>query len=117
MQIVYWLGISLAAAISAAFAVSNRFAVSLALWPLPFVVALPLYLLVFAALSTGFVAGSIAAWIGGRHRRRRLRDFRRRIGVLEKELAAQPDNRDVPPEPGARLASAAAPQHSVRQSF
>jgi Lipopolysaccharide assembly protein A domain len=100
MRIVYWVGIPVAAAICGAFAISNRLVVSLALWPLPFVVVLPLYLLVFAALLSGFVVGATAAWIGGRHRRRGLRDCRRRIGALERELAAvQPGNRDVPARP------------------
>jgi uncharacterized integral membrane protein len=87
MRVVYWLGIAVAAAICGVFAISNRPAVSLALWPLPFVVMLPLYLLVFAAVLIGFLAGVTAAWIGGRHRRRRLRHSRRRIGALENELA------------------------------
>jgi uncharacterized integral membrane protein len=100
MRIVYWLGIPVAAAICGTFAISNRDPVSLALWPLPFVVGLPLYLLAFAALLTGFVVGAIAVWIGGRHRRRRLRDCRRRITALERELAAaQPVGRDVSPSP------------------
>jgi uncharacterized integral membrane protein len=87
MRILYWLGVLVAAAVGGTFAISNRDTVSLAFWPVPFVVALPLYLLVFAALLTGFVAGAIAAWIGGRHRRRQLRASRRRIGALEGELA------------------------------
>jgi uncharacterized integral membrane protein len=100
MRIAYWVGIPVAATICGAFAISNRFAVSLALWPLPFIVALPLYLLVFAALLIGFVGGAIAAWIAGRHRRRKLRRARRRIGTLEKELATtEPGNRDVPARP------------------
>jgi uncharacterized integral membrane protein len=98
MRIVYWVGIPVAAALCAAFAISNRLSVTLALWPLPFVVALPIYLLVFAALLIGFVVGAFAVWIGGRHRRRKFRRCRRRIGALETELAAaQPGNRDMPP--------------------
>jgi lipopolysaccharide assembly protein A len=92
MRLVYWVLIAAAAAICAAFAISNRPVVSLALWPLPFAIALPLYLLVFAALLIGFVLGAITAWLGGRHRRRELRRSRRRIGALEGELAAsQPE--------------------------
>jgi lipopolysaccharide assembly protein A len=88
MRIVYWVGVPVAAAICGAFATSNRVGVSLGLWPLPFVIVLPLYLLVFAALAFGFAAGGIAAWFRGRHRRRKLRQCRRRIGALETELAA-----------------------------
>jgi hypothetical protein len=88
MRIVSWLWVPIAALVCGAFAISNRAAVPLALWPLPFVVDLPLYLLVFAVLLIGFTAGAVAAWIGGRHRRRNLRHCRRRIGALETELAA-----------------------------
>jgi uncharacterized integral membrane protein len=104
MRFVYWAAVGIAAAICAAFAVSNRLSVSLDLWPLPFVVAQPLYLLVFAALLTGFVIGAITAWIGGRRRRRELRRGRRRIAALESELAAAQarlDNRDVDMHPVA----------------
>jgi len=88
MRIIYWVLIAAVAAVCAAFAISNRPVVSLALWPLPFAIDLPLYLLVFAALLIGFVVGAVAAWLGGRHRRRELRRSRRRIGALEGELAA-----------------------------
>jgi uncharacterized integral membrane protein len=88
MRIVYWVATLAAAVLCVAFAVSNRPVVTLALQPLPFVLTLPLYLLVFAALLAGFAGGAIAAWIAGRHRRRRLRQCRRRIGALESELAA-----------------------------
>jgi lipopolysaccharide assembly protein A len=87
MRVVYWVGVAVAAAICAAFAISNRLSVSLDLWPLPFVITLPLYLLVFAVLLIGFAVGAITMWIGGHHRRRALRRSRRRIGALENELA------------------------------
>jgi uncharacterized integral membrane protein len=102
MRAVYWLGILVAAVLGAAFAISNRGVVSLAFWPVPFVLALPLYLLVFAALLAGFVAGAIAVWLGGRRRQRQLRSSRRRIGALESELAtarSQSGDKEIPPKP------------------
>jgi lipopolysaccharide assembly protein A len=68
------------------FAVANRTTVSLGLWPLPFLVDLPLYLLALLLLLAGFLVGAAAAWIGGRRARRELRHRRRRIAVLEREL-------------------------------
>ena len=93
MRIVYWVLVAAAAAFCAAFAISNRPVVSLALWPLPFAIDLPLYVLVFVALLIGFVMGVITAWLGGRHRRRELRRSRRRIGALEGELAGSQPRR------------------------
>ena len=69
------------------FAVSNRETVSLTLWPLPFLVDLPLYLLCFLSLVAGAAFGASAAWIAGRRNRRELRHRRRRIEALERELA------------------------------
>jgi putative membrane protein len=68
------------------FAVANRATVSLGLWPLPFLIDLPLYLLALLLLLVGFLVGAAAAWIGGRRVRRELRHRRRRIAALEREL-------------------------------
>jgi len=75
----------IAAALLVPFAVSNRAPVSLGLWPLPFLIELPLCLLVFLLLLVGFVAGAATAWIAGRRVRRELRRWRRRAEVLESE--------------------------------
>ena len=94
MRVVFWIAVALVAAVLALFAISNREAVALGLWPLPFELDLPLYLAILGALLIGFVAGVGVAWAAGRHRRR---EHRRRIAALECELAAR-----EPPLPGAR---------------
>jgi putative membrane protein len=88
MKLLFWLFVGLVATVLALFAASNRAAVSLGLWPLPFVLELPLYLAIVAALLIGFLAGALAAWIAGRRRRREGRLRGRRIAALERELAA-----------------------------
>ena len=88
MRLLFWIFVTLVATLLALFAVTNRAAVSLGLWPLPFVLELPLYLAIVAALLIGFVTGALAAWIGGRRRRREGRQRGRRIAALERELAA-----------------------------
>jgi uncharacterized integral membrane protein len=93
MKLVFWVVVGLAAAVLALFAMSNREAVALGLWPLPFELDVPLYLAILAALLIGFMAGVLAAWTAGRHRRRENRRRGRRLAVLERELAvtqAQP---------------------------
>ena len=72
----------------AIFAVSNRESVEVGLWPTPFLVELPLYLVVLATLLIGFLIGEMAAWIAARHWRREVRRRGRRIAALERELAA-----------------------------
>src|SRR2546430_6097496 len=58
----------------------NRGTVSLGLWPLPFLIDLPLYLLVLLLLLAGFVVGAATAWTAGRRVRRELRSEERRVG-------------------------------------
>src|SRR5579862_6143323 len=88
MKLLFWILVLFAAAVLASFAASNREAVALALWPLPFALELPLYLALLVAMLIGFVAGALSAWIGGRRRRRERRQRGRRIAALEHELAA-----------------------------
>ena len=88
MRAVYWTVVLVAAAVLSLFAASNRTAVSLGLWPLPFLVGVPLYLVVFGAAIVGFLTGAFAVWIAGAHHRRELRRCRRRSEALARELAA-----------------------------
>jgi lipopolysaccharide assembly protein A len=88
MKVVYWTAILGLAIILGLFAASNREAVSLGLWPLPFLVGLPLYLVVFAAVIAGFLVGALTTWAAGARRRRELRRCRRRNEALARELAA-----------------------------
>ena len=88
MKAVYWAVTLVAAALLIPFALSNREPVSLGFWPLPFLIDLPLYLLVLLLLLGGFVIGATASWIAGRRIRRELRRRRRRVDALERELVA-----------------------------
>jgi lipopolysaccharide assembly protein A len=86
LRAVYWVVIVVVSSLLIAFTVSNRGTVSLELWPLPFLVELPLYLLVLLLSLASFVIGAATAWIGGRRVRRELRRRRRRVEALEGEL-------------------------------
>ena len=100
MKAVYWAATLIAAALLIPFALSNREPVSLGLWPLPFFVDLPLYLLVLLLLVAGFVIGASTTRIGGRRKRRELRRGRRRVEVLERELTAARSQLGHPAGPG-----------------
>src|SRR5258708_1322226 len=60
MKLLFWIVVALVAAVLALFAISNREAVPLGLWPLPFELALPPYLPVLAALLIAFVSALLA---------------------------------------------------------
>lgn len=68
-------------------AVSNTQPVQLALWPLPHIVVLPLYLLVVGLLLAGVLAGLGVGWWAARHHRRRVREASSHAARLEREVA------------------------------
>jgi len=86
MKFLSWTVLALVAVVLILFAVSNRETVSIGLWPLPALVAMPLYLVVLGTLVVGFVVGEFVAWIGGWRWRREARRSRDRIAMLEREL-------------------------------
>ncbi len=67
-------------------AVSNAERVALTLWPLPFTVAAPLYLLIIAVLLVGVLAGLGLGWWAGRHHRRRAREHGKEAARLDREV-------------------------------
>jgi putative membrane protein len=76
------------------FAVSNRAAVTVEIWPFPYQVSLALYAVILLAVLLGFIAGIIAAWLVGAERRRELKRHRKQVRDLEQSLARY---KDVPP--------------------
>ncbi len=105
MRLVHWVVTIPAAVILAVFAISNREAVAVALWPLPVAVATPLYFVVLVMLLVGFLAGELVAWINAGRSRRLARERQRRIEALERELAATQKNlaAQTPPAPSRAL--------------
>ena len=67
-------------------AVSNRQPIELALWPLPHLVVMPVYLLVIGVLLLGVLAGLGMGWWAGRHHRRRAREASGEAARLEREV-------------------------------
>ena len=67
-------------------AVSNSQPVQLALWPLPHLIVMPVYLLVVAVLFLGVLAGLGLGWWAGRHHRRRARAASGEAARLEREV-------------------------------
>ena len=72
--------------VGALIAVSNSQPVELALWPLPQVLVLPLYLLVVGLLLAGVVAGLGMGWWAARHHRRRARERGSEAARLDREV-------------------------------
>lgn len=88
MKILFWVVVAFVVVVLVLFTVSNDATVTIGLKPLPYGLAMPLYLALLAALLLGFIAGGICVWVAGRSRRREGRERARRIAALERELAA-----------------------------
>ncbi|MGE4220093.1 MAG: lipopolysaccharide assembly protein LapA domain-containing protein [Alphaproteobacteria bacterium] len=69
------------------FAVSNRGMVELTLWPLPYVLGVPAFLLTMLAFLVGFLAGGIVVWAAAADTRRRARQAERAVVMQQRELA------------------------------
>jgi len=93
------------ALLAMSFAVSNRHAVSIGLWPLPDIVELPAFLLVLGPMLLGFLAGGFTVWLDAHRHRRAARLERARADRLEKEIGSL---RSAPVTASPPLASPAA---------
>ncbi len=102
MRLIYWLLAGPLMVVVALFAVSNLDTVAVGLWPLPFKLDVPVYLIALGGLGIGFLAGGFVAWFSGGRARARARaaeravrrrdieieDLRRRASEAERETAA-----------------------------
>lgn len=111
MRLLSWLIGLPVAVVAVLFAISNRHAVELDLWPLPFSVDLPVYLAVLGPLALGLVAGGLIAWFAAGGSRRAARRERRRAQELERqvEVLRQPAN-DAEGRPLMLTGGGSAPQ-------
>lgn len=95
MNWISWIVIGAIGLIVAVFAVSNREVVELVLWPTPFVLNLPLYLLLLGPFVIGVVVGWAWSWmVSGKARARARRaEFsakvkQRDLDVMQQKLKA-----------------------------
>jgi uncharacterized integral membrane protein len=87
MKVLYWLVAAPLMLLAVLFAVTNRDVIELGLWPLPWVVSAPVYVIALIALAVGFLAGAIVVWISGGKRRGRARAAERKILDQAREIS------------------------------
>jgi len=88
LKLIDWLLVLPLTAVLLVFALSNRVAVEVNLWPFPYTVPAWLSAVLLAALGAGFVMGLLVAYLGARRWRRKARQAERRLRLVERELAA-----------------------------
>ncbi len=91
MKFLLWVIAILAGLAVIAFAVANRRLAEVSFDPLPLSFELPLFAVAFGALIIGFAVGAFVAWSGGHKWRKLARQRKRRVDVLERELARLQD--------------------------
>lgn len=87
MKIVKWIIVILCSAILVTFALVNRQWVTLHLFPLPFEMDIPVFLLVFLLLMTGAIMGGISGMYYTLSCHKKLRILAQRNTGLEQEIA------------------------------
>lgn len=86
MRLIYWLLAGPLMAVAALFAISNLAVVEIGLWPLPFKVGVPIYLVALGGLALGFLAGGFVAWFGAGRARARARAAERAVRRRDMEI-------------------------------
>lgn len=97
VRILGWLLALPVIVLAMVFAVTNRHDVRLELWPLPWVLDLPVYLAVLGALVLGLIVGAVVTWLSGHRARAHARQQRRRTESLERQLTAAQNAANPPP--------------------
>lgn len=90
MSKLLFVPVGLACAI---FAIANRSAVAIDLWPLPQSIDLPLSAVMFGAALIGFLIGAMVTWYGALARRRRVRRAMRPAPPFQPVLSVHADGR------------------------
>jgi uncharacterized integral membrane protein len=106
LRFLRWVLFLLVAFVVVIFMVQNREGVEVSLWPLPFVMPAPLWLIIVGFLMLGFLLGVTSAWLSGGGTRKRARDLARanaekaqQISQLHQQLAAQKQASALPKPP------------------
>ena len=73
--------------VAVVFAVTNRGAATLNLWPFGITVEAPLFILVLGSALFGIVVGGAIAWLSAGRQRRRARAAEARAAAAERELS------------------------------
>lgn len=85
-RIIKWSVIGIVGAALVAFSIANRSAVAFSLFPLPFEMTIPLFILVYLSLFIGVAVGEALGLLHSLKVRKQLKHAEQRIKALESEV-------------------------------
>ena len=106
MRYLSWIITIPVAIIIVSFAVTNREAVTLGLFPLPFELTLPIYIVVLVPLAVGIILGGLIAWFSAGRHRQRARERGAEVERLSSEVRRHRERQKVAAEEADRDAEA-----------
>lgn len=96
-RLLFWILAAIAGLVFIVFAIHNFHGVAVNLWPAPWQVTMPVFLIVFVAIFIGLLAGAGIAWAALAPTRRKARERRREVSRLSNDLT---EARKSLPAPG-----------------
>ncbi len=96
-RLLFWILAVFAGLVFIVFAIHNFHGVAVNLWPAPWQITLPAFLVVFIAIFIGLLAGAGIAWAALGPTRRKARERRREVKRLSNDLT---EARKSLPAPG-----------------
>lgn len=85
-RFLFWIFVLPVAAAVVAFAVTNRDAVTVDLWPAPYAATVPVWAIALVGGLVGFLFGGVVMWRAGSKSRDLGRVERRRADALERDV-------------------------------
>lgn len=101
MRIVFWVLVIALAAVVAVFAIDNRALTTVEFAPLPYLIEMPLFLVILGSMFVGLLIGGVAAWLAQGRWRRKARELARRERQREAEMTALKARATAPAPAGA----------------
>ncbi|MDZ4735476.1 MAG: lipopolysaccharide assembly protein LapA domain-containing protein [Rhodospirillaceae bacterium] len=86
MKLLHWFVTVPIAVAAVLFAVMNRAPVTIDLWPMPWRIEAPAFLILLGSLAVGLLIGLLLSWLTGGTRRRRMRQLAHENERLATEL-------------------------------
>ncbi|WP_025897324.1 LapA family protein [Sneathiella glossodoripedis] len=107
MKLISWIFIAALALVVIILSVGNKAPVVFSLYPLPFEMELPLYILILAGAFIGVLLGSVRTWIADGKARSENRAHKQEVLRLKAELAKleaqQSENRSTDEDSRERM--------------